>query len=83
MPYHGGVVFSAKKSGRERSSHPIYYSAFRPFSSFYIFFRAEHLPSDHSYVKLYTVDECLFREKMNRWGIVLDGEGAVERATVA
>ena len=83
IPYHGGVVFSARKSSRERSSHPIYFSAFRPFSSFYVFFHADHVPSTQSYVKLYTVDENLFREKMNHWGIILDGEGAVERATAA
>ena len=80
MPYHGGVVFAAKRMKRIGSAHPIYYSALRPFSSFYIYFRPEHLSEHRSYVKLYTVDEAVFREKMACWGVILDGDGAVERA---
>lgn len=83
MPYHGGVVFATKRMKRIGDAHPIYYSALRPFSSFYVYFHPEHLTEHRSYVKLYTVKESDFREKMSRWGIVLDGEGAVERTTAA
>ena len=78
MPYHGGVVFSARKMKNTSASHPVYFSALRPLSSFYVYFKPVH-SGDNSYVKLYTVDESAFLQKMNEWGISLDGQGNVER----
>ena len=80
MPYHGGVIFSSRKMKNAGASHPVYFSALRPFSSFYVYFSPKHTVGENSYVKLYTVEESTFRDKLASWGVVLDGDGAVERA---
>ena len=72
-PYSNVVVFSHKKVKIPKVIRPDTFSAIRPLSFFYVYFKRDAGQIMHSKrMKSYEIDESLFREKMAEWGVELE-----------